>query len=160
MTDGLARTPVRWRETAPSVVGASATPSPPSLAVPSRSAPAAAVERIWHTQDSQGQILALAFRQTSENRSSCPLFARKLEMGHSGAGGSATPSPPSLAVPPRPTLPRRNLERGVFTLLESRWSPARQRERWKVAGARRRSGEEDLNGRFLLPLAPFLSHPC
>ena len=36
-----------------------------------------AVERIWHTQDSQGQVLALAFRQKPLNPSSCSLFTRK-----------------------------------------------------------------------------------
>jgi len=36
-----------------------------------------AVKRIWHIQDSQGQILALAFRFKPITRLSCPLFARK-----------------------------------------------------------------------------------
>ena len=36
-----------------------------------------AVEQIWHIQDSQGQILAVAFRYNILNPSSCPLFVRK-----------------------------------------------------------------------------------
>jgi len=36
-----------------------------------------AVERIWHMQDSQGQILALAFLNNPLNVLSGPLFARK-----------------------------------------------------------------------------------
>ena len=52
-----------------------------------------AVEPIWHTQDSYGQSVALACRQTSANPLSCPLFAperrgtRKVERLQSGRCG-------------------------------------------------------------------------
>ena len=38
---------------------------------------AVAVERIWHIQESQGHILALASRQTSFTRLTLFFFARK-----------------------------------------------------------------------------------
>ena len=37
----------------------------------------AAAERIWHTKYGQGQILALDSRRSSQNLSSCSLFAWK-----------------------------------------------------------------------------------
>ena len=48
--------------------GPSSTPSPTATTVGRHaSPPQTAVERVWHIQDSQGQILALAFRRNSLN---------------------------------------------------------------------------------------------
>ena len=82
MMEKKKRTRIKMREPARSTISAEPLlrcyPSPPPRSdievLPSHPF---AVERVWHTQGSQGQVLVLAFRGNFSNHSSCPLCARK-----------------------------------------------------------------------------------